>query len=336
MRLNLRSKANRGEKGRNSGARGDSTESDSTTLPCQVEGRWSWARTLAGVALLYAACVAVATYPMITRLGSRVPSLADPCQHLWIMRWYKSCLMEGRINPFFCPDIQYDVGAYLGYFSPLLLQSLQYLVLSLVTSNDALCYNMIWFCALVGTGMGAFLLCWFALGDRSCAVLGGLLAMLSGPMMVHALSHIDLIELGAFPLFLAAWIGFVDAPRRARLLAAVGSYWLVVMSAAYFTVLATVPAAAYAVWSWVRSGRSSAWVWWRVRVLWFAAFAAAALAGSVVLLASQLWCAGHGVQMSRSARSSRSTTLSCGAISHRHGHILSVACCLATRTTSIC
>ena len=45
------------------------------------------------------------------------------------MRWYKSCLMESR-NPFYCPEIQYPVGVPLGYFSPLLLQSLQYLILS--------------------------------------------------------------------------------------------------------------------------------------------------------------------------------------------------------------
>jgi hypothetical protein len=263
------------------------------------EGLWPGARTVAGVALLYVACIAIATYPMITQLGSRIPSLGDPCQHLWVMHWYKSCLMEGRVNPFFCRDIQYPVGAFLGYLSPLLLQSLEYLILSQFTGNDALCYNIIWICAFVGTGMGTFLLCWFAVRDRACAALGGLLAMLSGPMMLHGGAHVDLIELGAFPLFLGAWIRFVDTPRPARLLAAVGLFWLVVMSAAYFTVLAIFPAAAYAVWHWVRSGPSGAWAWLRVRAPWFATFAALALAGSLVLLASQLWCIRYGVQMSR-------------------------------------
>ena len=263
-----------------------------------MEGRWPGAWTLAGVALLYAVCIAIATYPRITLLGSSVPSVADPCQHLWVMRWYKSCLM-GRLSPFFCPELQYPTGAFLGSFSPLLLQSLEYLIVSQVTGNDALCYNIIWFCAFVGTGMGTFVLCWFAVRDRACAALGGLLAMLSGPMMLHGVAHLDLIELGAFPLFLAAWIRLVDGPGRARLLAAVGLYWLVVMSAAYFTVLAIFPAAAYAVWHWAFSGHRLAGAWLRVRAPWFAAFAGLALAGSLALLASQLWCIGHGVPLSR-------------------------------------
>ena len=66
-----------------------------------------------GVALLYVACITIATYPMIAQLGSRLPTLGDPCEHLWVMRWYKSCLMESR-NPFYCPEIQYPVGVPLG------------------------------------------------------------------------------------------------------------------------------------------------------------------------------------------------------------------------------
>ena len=33
----------------------------------------------------------------------------DPLQHLWIIRWSRACLLEGR-SPFFCPDIQFPVG----------------------------------------------------------------------------------------------------------------------------------------------------------------------------------------------------------------------------------
>ncbi len=297
----LTQKASRGDKARNSESRSDSTAPDSAAVLVEAEGRWPGAWTLVGVALLYVACIAIATYPTIAQLGSRLPSLGDPCEHLWVMRRYKSCLMESR-NPFYCPEIQYPVGVPLGYFPPLLLPSLQYLILSKFIINDAVCYNIIFFCAFLGTGLGTFLLCWFAVRDRACAALGGLLAMLSGPMMLHGFGHIDLIELGAFPLFLVAWIRFVDAPRTGRLLAAVGLYLLVVMSAAYFTVLATFPAAAYAVWHWVQSGLGSAWAWLRVRAPWFATFAGLALAGSMVLLASQLWCIRHGIQISRFRR----------------------------------
>ncbi len=45
------------------------------------------------------------------------------------------------------------------------------------------------------------------------AAFGGLLAMLSGPMMIHAHGHLELIYVGSFPLFLAAWIRFVDRTK---------------------------------------------------------------------------------------------------------------------------
>ncbi len=278
---------------------GDPTSASSTASPSELEGLWPGAGTLAAVTLLYLACLAAATYPAVTRLGSRVPSLADPAQHLWTMRWYKTCLVEGRINPFFCREIQYPAGAFLGYFSPLLIQSVEYMAASQATANDILCYNIVWILAFLGTGLATFCLCWFAVRDRACAAVGGLLGMLSGPMMLHGLCHLDLIELGAFPLFLLAWILFVDAPSRSRLLAAVALYWLTVMSAAYFTLLATVPATAYAAWSWATSGRRSAWDWLLRRLPWFAAFAALALAGTMVLLSSQLWCLRYGIKIDR-------------------------------------
>ena len=81
--------------------------------------------------------------------------------------------MEARVNPFFTREIQFPPGAFLGYMLPLLLQSLQYLILSQITANDALCYNIIWFCAFVATGMGTFLLCWFAVRDSACAAREG-------------------------------------------------------------------------------------------------------------------------------------------------------------------
>ena len=168
----LTQKASRGDKARNSESRSDSTAPDSAAVLVEAEGRWPGAWTLVGVALLYVACIAIATYPTIAQLGSRLPSLGDPCEHLWVMRWYKSCLMESR-NPFYCPEIQYPVGVPLGYFSPLLLPSLQYLILSQLVINDALCYNIIFFCAFLGTGLGTFLLCWFAVRDRACRLSAG-------------------------------------------------------------------------------------------------------------------------------------------------------------------
>ena len=67
---------------------------------------------------------------------------------------------------------------------------------------------------LLLAGLGTALLGWFVLRDRACAAFGGLLAMLSAPMMIHAAGHLELIYVGTFPLFLVAWMRFVDRPSR--------------------------------------------------------------------------------------------------------------------------
>src|SRR5262249_13241906 len=200
-------------------------------------------RSLAGWAAFYVLSAAAATYPVILWFRTSMPgSLCDPLQHLWIMRWYRTCLLEGR-SPVLCPEIQYPVGAPLGNFSPLHLQSLLFIPLSFVLGNDILAFNLTWLTGLVFTGLGTMLLARQVLRDRLCAGFSGMLAMLSAPMMLHAHGHLELIYLGSIPLFLVAWLRFVDLPGRGRLAAAVLAYILVAMSAAYYSVFAIMPAA---------------------------------------------------------------------------------------------
>jgi hypothetical protein len=249
----------------------------------------------AGVAIvaLHAAGLAVATYPTVLTLGSTLPGGMDSLQHLWVMRWYKTCLLEGR-PIFVCPELQYPTGAPLGNFSALQLQALLYLPVSLVSENDVLCYNIIWIFGLLLAGFGTAVLGWFVLRDRACAAFGGLLSMLSAPLLFHAMGHLELIYIGTFPLFLVAWMRFVDRPDRARLLTAVLGYLVVAMSAAYFMVFAIFPAALYVAWQAARNGRRDAWRWLRNRASWLAGFAALCLPCLLVLFSSQMWVVLHG------------------------------------------
>src|SRR6476661_753279 len=99
-------------------------KAEESRSPRSREGRRLGWKTLVGVFALYLAGVAVATYPFALSFGSRLPgSLLDPLQHLWIMRWYRTCLLEGR-SLVLCPEIQYPIGAPLGNFSSLHFQSL--------------------------------------------------------------------------------------------------------------------------------------------------------------------------------------------------------------------
>lgn len=248
---------------------------------------------LAIVAGVYVAALAIATWPTCRVMGTALPSLADPIQHIWVMRWYQDCMRAGRL-PFDCPDVQYPVGAAFGYFSPLHAQSLVFGLLSLGIENDILKYNLVWFLGFLGTGLGTFTLVWQVVRDRAAALLGGLMGMLSGAVMIHAIGHIDILYLGAVPLFYLAWMRFVDAPGSRRLAAAVGSYLLVALSHAYYVHLAMVPAAAYVAWSFTRGGRREFREWIRGRVGWFAAFAAAVIPLLALLYSSQILALGRG------------------------------------------
>ena len=267
-------------------------------------------KAVAAAAAIYAACVSLATWPRVLWFRSALPSLGDPLQHLWIMRWYKTCLWEWR-SPVVCPELQYPTGAPLGCFSPLHFQSLLFIPLSAVLPNDVLCYNLVWMFGIVFTGLATFLLAWRTVGDRWCAGFGGMLAMLGGPMMLHALAHLELIYLGGFPLFLWAWLRFVDCPTRGRLAGAVGLYLMLAAIAAYYAVFAIFPAALYVVWKMAaRSGKDrgegpAPWPWLRARAGWFLAFAALVVPGLLVEFGNQLWAMSHGYVFPRSIQEFR-------------------------------
>ncbi len=255
-----------------------------------------------GLALVaYVIALSVATWPRVAHLGTSVPSLFDPLQHLWILRWYRSCLLEGR-SLILCPEVLYPTGVPLGCFSPLHFQAILFIPLSLVVSNDALCYNLVWITGLLTTGLGTFVLAWRLLGDRLVAGFAGLLAMLSGPMLWHASGHLELIFLGSFPFFLWTWLRLLDQPTRGRLAASVGAYVLVALCAAYFAVYAVFPAGLAFFWKGLRAGRegSTTRAWFRSRTLWLSSFSLLVLPCLVVIFGNHIWAMANGYTLPRS------------------------------------
>jgi hypothetical protein len=269
--------------------------SDATVPAERRTPRLGW-QAVSIVSAFYLVCLSIATWPRVLWLRSSLPERYDSLQHLWIMRWYRTCLLEGRL-PLYCPEIQHPIGAPLGNFSSLHLQALLYVPLSLIIPNDALCYNVIWVIGLLVTGLGTFLLSWHLLGDRASAAVGGLLAMLCAPMMVHAHAHLELVHVGWFPLFLVAWMRFVDRPGRGRLALAALGYIAVAMSAAYFMVFAIFPAALYVAWRSWQSGFKAAGPWLWARSPWLLGFVVLVLPGLLVLFSGQFWALLHGYSL---------------------------------------
>jgi hypothetical protein len=256
-------------------------------------------KTSASVLGVYALVLALATYPMVVSSRTMLPADADPVQHLTVMRWYKACLLEGR-SPFLDDGIQHPVGAPIGLFSPMLFQTSLYVILSSAFSNDIFCYNILWFTGFLLTGMGTFLLAYRVVGDAACAGFAGVAAMLSGPMMLHAHGHLELIYVGWFPLFLIAWMRLVDRPGRRTMFVAAASYGLLALSAGYFAVLAVVPAAWYLVLEAIRAVRRDDRAWFRPRAAWLGAFSLLVIPIALIAFSGQIWNLAHGLTMNRS------------------------------------
>jgi hypothetical protein len=255
-------------------------------------------RTLSLVALFYLGCLVVATWPAFLTFGSELPSRVDPLAHLWTMRWYKACLMSGRL-PFFCPEIQYPVGASLGTLPPMHFQTLLYLPLSFLLNNDPLCYNLIRTCSFLLTGLGTFLLIWNVVRSRLAATLGGMMAMIGGPMLYFSHGELEQITVGWFPLFLIAWLRWVDRPSRRGLVTVTLLYALVAMSAPYYGVFVVFPASLYVAWRAIGQGWSGIVPWLKGRAGWFAGFAGISAPIMVLLFSNQIWSLTHGQSMAR-------------------------------------
>ena len=258
---------------------------------------WRW---LVGSALFYLICLTVATWPAVPRMASELPSRVDPLAHIWTMRWNKSCLLAGRL-PFYCPDIQYPVGAALGTLPPMHFQTLLYVPLSFVFANDVLCYNLIRTFVFLLTGIGTLLLIWHVVRDRWVATLGGLMAMLSGPMLFFSQAELEQITVGWFPLFLIAWMNWVDRPTGRGLLASILLYLLVAMSAPYFGIFTIFPASLYVVWRWASAvrGGEGFWFWFKERAVWFGGFAGLTAPVIILLFGNQIWALRHGFSLQR-------------------------------------
>ncbi len=271
--------------------------SDARMAPEGRRSTWLWRIPL--VAASYAAALAVATLPaFLTFTGRVIGHIGDPLMYFFLMRWSKASLLNGQ-SPFFHDGMHYPFGVPLGFFPPLHFQSLVYLLLSPFQVTDVLAYNIIWTIGVVGTGLSAFALAHWVCRDARASWLAGLAAMLSGPMMMHMYGHLDLIQLWGVPLFLIAWIRYIDNPTRGTLAAAVATFLVVTACAPYYMIFVLFPAAWYVLWTTRQRPEADRWTWLRGRLGRVIVFGGASLPGVALLLAPQIWSALHGYGVSR-------------------------------------
>ena len=261
--------------------------------------RLATGRMYVALTIFYTAAAVLATWPFVLSWADTLPAPGDSAQHLWIMNWNKRCLLEGK-SPFFCAQLQYPIGVPLGAFSPLHVQSALFVPISLLTHNDVLSYNVIWLIGFVTTGLGVFFLAWRVTGHRAASAIGGLVAMLGGPVMLHAHAHLELHFIGPIALFLAAWLRLLDRPSWRSLAIATACYALMGASAAYFIVLMVAPASWIAAWRLAVVARREGRAALIGRLKWLFRFAVASLPIVGLLMSNQLWALANGFVMTRS------------------------------------
>lgn len=242
--------------------------------------------------------LAVATWPLIRTFPFQMPLHEDSLGSLWLFRWYKACLFEGQ-SVWFCKEVLHPAGVPMGSYTPMYLQSLIFSFLSTIIHDDVICWNILWLIGMLGTGLGTSLLAWHLIGDRACAAFAGLMMVLSTPMLILSNFQIELIYVGGFPLFLVAWMRFVDRPGVRRMLAASFTYLLVAMTCGYYMVFSIFPAVLYLVWTADRRGWRTAWSWLKSRLPLLAGMAGLTLAGVLVIDSAQVWMIVQGFPSDR-------------------------------------
>ena len=238
--------------------------------------------------LLQTLGLAIATWPLVLTFPFEMPLHTDTLGSLWVLRWYKACLFEGQ-STWFCNEVLHPAGVPMGSYTPLYVQSLIYSICSLIIKNDVVCWNILWLIGILGTGIGTSLLAWYLIRDRACAAFAGLMMILSTPMMILCNAQLELIYVGGFPLFLTAWMRFVDRPNLNRLLAASFTYLLVAMTCGYYMVFTVIPAALYLAWAADRGGWRAIWSWFKGRLPWLMGMAGLTLAGVMLIYSAQIW-----------------------------------------------
>ena len=123
--------------------------------------------------------------------------------------------------------------------------------------------------------------------------------MLGAPMLWHASAHLELIYLGAFPLFLWTWLRLFDQPSRGRLSAAVGGFVLAAFCAAYYAVYAVFPRRAVFLLEGVNSR-----AWRGLAVVprpgsWLVAFSVLVIPCLLIVFGNHIWAMAQGYALPR-------------------------------------
>ena len=157
-----------------------------------AEGLGSRVGRCSALIIFYMVVAILATWPFVLSLKDTLTANGDPSQHLWIMNWNKSVFAPVEVAILRGPSVSKSAPRLACFLRSRFNPRCSCPSRSLRNSFDILLFNIIWMIGLITTGLGVFVLAWTVTGHRAASAVGGLLAILSGPVMLHAHTHLEL------------------------------------------------------------------------------------------------------------------------------------------------
>jgi hypothetical protein len=174
--------------------------------------------------------------------------------NVWNLWWIHTALCRLHTSPLYTTWLHFPEGTtLLGHtlnpFNGLLAAPLLSVLPLIVV------HNLIVVFAFVAAGTTAWLLCRHVSGSAWGSVWGGFVFTFSSFHFAHAQGHMQMISTEWIPLFLLAWLRWLETPTAGRAAAAAGALVLVLLCDLYFTVFCVLAAAVLAGWWMLRARR---------------------------------------------------------------------------------
>ena len=235
----------------------------------------------------YLVAAVVLTWPLATQLTTHLGALegaGDPYLNLWILgtgmkAWLADpmSVLSGRV---FDANIFHPAAGALTFSDHLLLQSLFMAPLYALTSNLALCYNVLLLISIAGSGLAMHALVKGVTASTPAAFVAGL-AWACWPYRSAHLLHLQLQSLYFLPLVLLALYRFAAAKRKAGAALLGVAAALQAISSVYYGVMTAIVVGFGSVAVAWASGQ------WRNRRFWSRMLMAGAVGG--LLVAPVVW-----------------------------------------------
>lgn len=168
-------------------------------------------------AALYIALTFAVTYPQGLQLSDHLADVGDPLLNAWALAWVAHQLPFAPAH-LFDANIFHPEADTLAYSESLIAPALIGAPLLWLGAGPIVVYNLLFFAAFVGSGVGTALLVFELTGRRSAALVAGA-AFAFLPYKIDHYSHFQLLQTQWIPLALWALHRWLNRPS---LLAAVG------------------------------------------------------------------------------------------------------------------